>query len=139
MPIVYANIPQSIYCSRPTYLPSCLGYFYRLDIQSVMLVLSTKLCELSNLLSKFTSPLPKVKVENIQTVCGWQGVGVGVLSCVGDHILHEFNTQFLTRLEPTKLLHHPKQKPGRRRPQTDKHLPQGHFTGQFFCIAFLSV
>ena len=28
MPIVYANIPQSIYCSRLTYLPSCLGYCY---------------------------------------------------------------------------------------------------------------
>jgi hypothetical protein len=29
MPIVYANIPQSIYCSRLTYLPSCLGFFYK--------------------------------------------------------------------------------------------------------------
>jgi hypothetical protein len=28
MPIVYANIPQSIYCSRLTYLPSCLGFFH---------------------------------------------------------------------------------------------------------------
>ncbi len=30
MPIVYANIPQSIYCSRLTYLPSCLGFFHTL-------------------------------------------------------------------------------------------------------------
>ncbi len=28
MPIVYANIPQSIYCSRLTSLPSCVGFFY---------------------------------------------------------------------------------------------------------------
>jgi len=34
-------------------------------------------------------------------------------SCVGDHILQGFNTLFLTRSEPTKLLHHPKQKPRR--------------------------
>jgi hypothetical protein len=32
MPIVYANIPQSIYCSRLTYLPSCLGFFHSLLI-----------------------------------------------------------------------------------------------------------
>ncbi len=31
MPIVYANIPQSIYCSRLTHLPSCLGFFYTGD------------------------------------------------------------------------------------------------------------
>ncbi len=30
MPIVYANIPQSIYCSWLTHLPSCLGFFYKL-------------------------------------------------------------------------------------------------------------
>ncbi len=30
MPIVYANIHQSIYCSRLTHLPSCLGFFYNL-------------------------------------------------------------------------------------------------------------
>ena len=29
MPIVYANIHQSIYCSRLTHLPSCLGYFHK--------------------------------------------------------------------------------------------------------------
>ncbi len=32
MPIVYANIPQSIYCSRLTYLPSCLGFFHTVNI-----------------------------------------------------------------------------------------------------------
>jgi hypothetical protein len=34
--------------------------------------------------------------------------GGGVLICVVDHILQEFDTLFLTRLR--KLLHHPKQK-----------------------------
>ncbi len=33
-----------------------------------------------------------------------------VFSPVGDHILQEFNTLYLTRLEPTKLPNHPKQK-----------------------------
>ncbi len=37
------------------------------------------------------SSLPKVKVQNLQTVCGWEMVGGGVLSCVGDDILREFN------------------------------------------------
>ncbi len=45
-----------------------------------------------------------------QWVCGWEGVR-GVLRCVGDHILQKLNTLFLTRFRPTKLLHHPKQKP----------------------------
>ena len=31
MPIVYANIPKSNYCSRLTYLPSCLGFFHTGD------------------------------------------------------------------------------------------------------------
>jgi hypothetical protein len=49
---------------------------YRLEIQSVMLVLSTQLCELLPLSPSlwFTHPpLPKVKVQKIQTVCGWEG------------------------------------------------------------------
>ncbi len=36
--------------------------------------------------------------------------GGGVLSCVVDHILQEFNTVFLTRFRTSKLLHQPKQK-----------------------------
>ena len=31
--IVYRNIPQSIYCSRLTYLPSCLGYFHNMNFK----------------------------------------------------------------------------------------------------------
>ncbi len=76
---------------------------YRLEIQSVMLVFSTQLCELLPLYPSlwFTSPTfppSKVKVEYIeyrQCVAG-RGRG-GVKLCVGDHILQEFNTLFLTR------------------------------------------
>ncbi len=62
-------------------------------------------------------PLPKLHkctVYTVQTVCGLGGGGVGeggMLSCVLDHMLQEFNTLFLTRLRTyTILLHHPKQK-----------------------------
>jgi hypothetical protein len=47
------------------------------------------------------SPFPKDKVQYIQTVSGWEGVVV--LSCVGDHILQEFNTMFLTRFRTHKI------------------------------------
>jgi hypothetical protein len=55
----------------------------------------------SNLLCGSPPPhLPKVKV---QYVCGWVGFGGGVvLSCVGDHILPEFNAVFLTRFRTYK-------------------------------------
>jgi hypothetical protein len=36
-----------------------------------------------------------------------------VLSCVGDHILEEFNTLFLTRFRTYKIALQPKQKPRR--------------------------
>jgi hypothetical protein len=87
---------------------------YRLEIQSVMLVVLTQLCELlpSNLLSGSPlRPLPPSKIKStvmyIQTVCGWEGVG-RVLSCV--RIMQEFNILFLTSSEPTKLLYQTKQK-----------------------------
>ncbi len=39
------------------------------------------------------SHLSKVKVQFIQTMCGWEGVeGGGGFECVGDYILQEFNT-----------------------------------------------
>jgi hypothetical protein len=60
---------------------------YRLEIQSIMLVLSTQPCELLPLSPSlwFPPPPPRVKVKDIQTVCPWEWVGV--LSPVGDHIL----------------------------------------------------
>jgi hypothetical protein len=50
---------------------------YRLEIQSVMLVFSTQLCELLPLYPSLwfippPHPLPCVKVQYIQTVCGWE-------------------------------------------------------------------
>ncbi len=48
------------------------------------------------------SPLPKVKVQYIQ---GWR-----VLGCVGDHILQEFNTLFLTRFRTFKIALSPQTK-----------------------------
>jgi hypothetical protein len=41
-------------------------------------------------------PLPCVKVE-IYSVAVWLGGGGGMVRCVGDHILQEFNTKYLTR------------------------------------------
>jgi hypothetical protein len=65
----------------------------------------------SNFLSFSTLPPPPslVKVQYIQTVCGWEGVGV--LSPIGDHNLQEFNTPYVTRFRTYKMLDHPKQKP----------------------------
>jgi hypothetical protein len=47
------------------------------------------------------SPLSKVKVQYEQTVCGREEVGL--FSFVGDHIVQEFNTLFLTRLRIYKI------------------------------------
>jgi hypothetical protein len=57
----------------------------------------------------------KTKVHYLHTVqcVAWNWKGWGMLSYVGDHILQEINTLFLTRFRITKLLHHPKQKPRR--------------------------
>ncbi len=77
-----------------------------------MLVFSTPLvsCYLStfSLTSHTPPPLPKVNVQYIQTVCG--GGGGGVLSCVVEHILQEFNTLFLTRFRTYKIATLPKKK-----------------------------
>jgi hypothetical protein len=60
------------------------------------------------------SPLLKVKVQNIQTVCGWEGVRKGVLNFVGDHILQEFNTLFLTIFRTYKIATPPLEEKGLR-------------------------
>jgi hypothetical protein len=55
-----------------------------------------------------------------------------MLSCVGDHILQEFNTLFLTRFRNYKIALPPQTKPrmggGLRQ---KKPLPQSSFTGEF--------
>jgi hypothetical protein len=93
--------------------PKCHGSATLLEIQSVMMVFSTQLCELCTVLPLlpcslwFTSPTPpsfpksKFSIYYMQTVCGWEGVEV--LSCVGDHILQEFNTLLLTRFRTYKI------------------------------------
>jgi hypothetical protein len=80
---------------------------YRMELQSVMLLFLTQLCAALPLSPSFwfTPPpphLPCVKVQYIQTVCGWEGVGA--LSPVRDHILQKFNTQYLTKFTPNKNL-----------------------------------
>ncbi len=54
------------------------------------------------------------------------------LSPVGDLILLEFNTLYLTRFRTYKIDRPPQTKPRRgERPQTDKYMPQSPFTGKF--------
>jgi hypothetical protein len=55
------------------------------------------------LLSDPPPPLPEV---NVQTVCGCGGM----LSCVADHILQDFNTLFLTRFRTYKIATQPQTK-----------------------------
>ncbi len=109
-----------------------------------MLVFSTQPCELlplkpSHWFTSSTPPsIPKVKVQYIQTVCGPEGVGV--LSCVGDHILQEFNTLFLTGFRNYKIaLPSQNKNLGVAGSQTDKHLPQSPFTGEFLKITTLGI
>ncbi len=52
--------------------------------------------------SKLSKAEGKGEVQYIPTVCGWEGVG-GVLSPVGDHILQEFDTLYLTRVRTYKI------------------------------------
>ncbi len=56
-----------------------------------------------------------------------------MLSPVGDHILQEFNTLYLTTFKTYKIARPPQTiiQEGRR-PQTDKHLPQSPITCKFF-------
>jgi hypothetical protein len=79
---------------------------YRLDIQSVMLVLSTHLCELycipSNLLSDSTPPLPRPPFP-VSKYSMYKQCVAGGLGGVGDHILQEFNTLYLTRFRTYKI------------------------------------
>jgi hypothetical protein len=79
---------------------------YRLEIQSVMLVFSTPLvyCYFSTF--SMTSPPPSQSKRTVpvytDSVWLWGG-GWGVLSCVADHILQEFNSLFLTRFRTYKI------------------------------------
>ncbi len=62
------------------------------------------------LLSHLPQPSPpsQSKLQYIKTVCGYGGWGV--LSCVVDHILQEFNNMFLTRFRTYKIATPPQTK-----------------------------
>jgi hypothetical protein len=84
----------------------CLSEFIDLEIQSVMLVFSTQLCELLPLYPSLwfnapPSPFP-VSTYSIYRQCVTGGGGE-VLSLVGGHILQEFNTLYLTRFRTYKI------------------------------------
>jgi hypothetical protein len=67
-----------------------------------MLVFLSKLCELMllySLLSGSTLPPPPLPCVKYSVA----GRGWKVLSPVGDHILQEFNTQYLTRFRTYKI------------------------------------
>ncbi len=84
-------------------------------------------CPLTFSLVQLPPPLSCVKVQRIQTVCGWEGVG-GVESCwsLGDHILQEVNTvsDQIQKLQNCKN--------SQTKNLADKHLQQSPFTGHFF-------
>ncbi len=92
-------------------------------------------CCPSNLFSGSTSPLPPFLCQStVYTDSVWLGGGAwGVLSPVGNHIRQEFNTLHLTRFRIYYIPRSPKTKTQEGEgPQTDKHLPQNPFTGEFF-------
>jgi hypothetical protein len=75
---------------------------HRLEIQSIMLVFSDQLSS-SPLSCSPPLPHPKVKVQYIQTVCVWEGVGgCSVVLCWRPH-LQELNTLYLTRFRTYKI------------------------------------
>ncbi len=109
---------------------------YRLEIQSVMLVFSTQLCELLPLYLLSGSPSPPIPPSQSQhtvyTDSVWLRGGRGCWVVLEIMFCRSLTLCFWPDSEPKKLLHHPKQKPRRGGgPQTDKHLKQSPFTGQF--------
>ena len=58
-------------------------------------------------------PFPKSKYSLNRQCVAVRGKGWGVLICVGDHILQEFNSLFLTRFRTYKIALPPQQKPWR--------------------------
>jgi hypothetical protein len=83
-----------------------------------MLVFSTQLCDLcsprlplSPSLWLPPPPPPSMCQSTVYTNSVWLGGGgVGVLSCVGDHILQEFYTLYLTRFGAYKIDRPPQDK-----------------------------
>ncbi len=89
-------------------------------------------------------PFPKLKYRIYRQCVAGRGCGGDELCWRPIHILQEFNSLFLTRTEPTKLLHHPKQKPrtggGLRQINTCRKVPlQVIFLDNDIWHCFLSV
>ncbi len=86
--------------------------YYSLEIQSDMLVFfDPALWTIAPL--TFSPPLPLFPSQNtIYTDCVWLGGGGGggVWSCVGDHILQEFNPLFHTRFRTYNIALPPQKK-----------------------------
>jgi hypothetical protein len=87
---------------------------YKLEIQTVMLVFSTQLCELyaSLTFSLVHIPHPSLCQSTVYKDNVWLGGRRGVLSCVGDHILQELNTLYLTRFRTYKIARPPQKNQG---------------------------
>ncbi len=87
---------------------------YGLEIQSVMLVSSTPLVNCCPSTFSLTSPTPppppSQSKRTAYTDSVWLWGGGGVLSCVVDQILPEFNTLFLTRFRTYKIATPPQTK-----------------------------
>jgi hypothetical protein len=80
---------------------------YRLERLSVMLVFRPSFVIYCS--SHLASP-PSQSQSTVYTESVWLGGGGGLLSCVGDHILQEFNTLLLTRFRPYKIATPPQTK-----------------------------
>ncbi len=94
----------TIVTPKPKWSFSVFNRVHWLEIQSVMLVISTPLMYCCPSIFSLTSPPPSQSKCTVYRDSVWLwGVGVGVLSCVVDHILQEFNTPFLTRFRTYKI------------------------------------
>jgi hypothetical protein len=85
----------------------------------------------------FSTQLLSKYIINRQCVVGR---GRGVLSCVEDYFLQEFNTRYQTRFKTYKIVRPLQTKTYRGGgPQTDKHLPQSPFTGKLYLITTFGI
>jgi hypothetical protein len=84
-------------------------YTHRLEIQSVMLVFSAHFVNYL-LPSLWFIPPPSRCQSTVYTDSVWLGGGGGGVSTVGDHILQEFNTLYLTKFRTYKIASPPQTK-----------------------------
>jgi hypothetical protein len=89
---------------------------YRLEIQSVMLVFRPSFvnyCPTNHLSGSPPPPLPCVKIQYLQTICGWEGArGGGVVELCWRSHLQNLTLCIWPDSEPGTLLDHPIQNLG---------------------------